>query len=201
VEDADEWLEALIATVAEHPIPNTDLTLRRYHVTYLMPNTETPLTEPDVRSDRLRIKLPEGTTIEQAEAMVDVGVPEQMEQQTAYEVDQDTGIGEWSTVSVVEIDESMEAIAARKLAEEREECKRVQELEKERKLKQMLEDPEDDTSASLTSTGGTYKGIKIDDFKPREEEIQIKTSGSVDFKKKRKKNSDKSKTKRTKFED
>lgn len=186
VEDADEWLDALVEAAQVINVPNTDLTFRKLTVTYMTPGASAPVTETDVRSDRLRVPMPAGMTREAVEKMVcdlrGLEVPEK-----PVVIDQTTGMGEWSTIEVRQIDESEEAVAQREV-EARAEEERAAE---EQKRKDALEDFDaqgDNALGAFNPWGGSYKGVEID--KPvvstaheEEDQVAFAARGSIDFKK------------------
>uniref|UniRef100_K3WLJ6 Matrin-type domain-containing protein n=1 Tax=Globisporangium ultimum (strain ATCC 200006 / CBS 805.95 / DAOM BR144) TaxID=431595 RepID=K3WLJ6_GLOUD len=209
VEELDEWLDALIEKTVVHTIPNTDLSFRRFTITYMVPGVPQPTTETEVRSDRLRIKMPAGVTLETAQRMIlemqngdTTTVEEAVKAQVV--IDEETGMGEWSTVVVREIDESEEAIAQRE-AEAQAEADKIAEEEKRREALEDFSSQGDNALGAFNPWGGSYKGVQIDKDlsevkRAREEEIMITTNGSVDFKKRKKANLGK-KQKRIRSED
>ncbi|KAF1331571.1 hypothetical protein FI667_g4121, partial [Globisporangium splendens] len=209
VEELDEWLDALIEKTVVHTIPNTDLSFRRFTITYMAPGVPQPTTEAEVRSDRLRIKMPAGMTLETAQRMIlnlQNGGTTTAEEAVKAQVivDEETGMGEWSTVVVREIDESEEAIAQRE-AEAQAETDKIAEEEKRREALEDFSSQGDNALGAFNPWGGSYKGVQIDKDlteikRAREEEIMITTNGSVGFKKRKKANSGK-KQKRIRSED
>ncbi|DAZ98261.1 TPA: hypothetical protein N0F65_008946 [Lagenidium giganteum] len=196
VEDVEEWLDALIDKVTAHEIPNTALVFRKFTITYMLPHSSSPVTEQDLRSDRLRIKLPQGMTMDDAEAMVAKMAAQAAtgdDTQLVIEdfnkhMDETTGMGEWSTVSVVQIDESEEVVAQRQMEEEVAAAQAAEE-EKRREALEDFAEQGDDALGAFNPWGGSYKGVQLDSSSRKqqlEEEIQITTDGNVDFKKKRK---------------
>ncbi|GMF38178.1 unnamed protein product [Phytophthora fragariaefolia] len=208
VEEAEQWLDALVERATVHTVPNTELSFRRFTVMYMLPPTEDaekngekpkPVTETEVLADRLRIPLPASVTLEAAEKMVDQwrngGDTAGVELQPPVIIDETTGMGEWSTVEVRQIDESPEAVAKR-AAEAEAEATRITE---EQKCMDALEDfssQGDNALGAFNPWGGSYKGVNLDDnveaatdgssstaAPRREEEINITTSGNVSFKK------------------
>ncbi|KAJ0402935.1 hypothetical protein P43SY_005920 [Pythium insidiosum] len=188
-DEHDEWIDALVENAVVQRIPNTDRSFARYVITYMAPGATEPVTEQDVRSDRLRIALPAGVTLEDAERLlqkVDAGDAETV-MQAHIPIDESTGMGEWSTVVVREIDESAEAIARREEEAAREEATRV----KQEQQREGLEDfsgQGDNALGAFNPWGGSYKGIELDketakSRQAREEEIMIQTNGNVAFKK------------------
>lgn len=69
------------------------------------PSESKPITEKEVTADRLRILLPSGTTLEEAEEMIQKTRNGDRIDTNEYHgpVDGSTGMGEWSTVLVREI--------------------------------------------------------------------------------------------------
>lgn len=185
VEDADEWIDALIEKAVVHTVPNTAITFRRYTIAYMLPDLAKLVTESDVLVDRLRVKLPEGITLEAAERMV---APDSMTAPLPdHKIDETTGIGEWSTVEVRTIDESDEAVAQRNAEAEAEEARLTEEQKRLDALEEFSSQG-DNALGAFNPWGGSYKGVELEiPNATREEEIQISTSGNVDFKKKRRK--------------
>ncbi|TMW57094.1 hypothetical protein Poli38472_003019 [Pythium oligandrum] len=191
VEEADEWLDALIEKAVVHRVPNTELTFRRFSITYMSPMANAPVTETELLADRLRIRLPDVMTIEDAERMiqkVESGEAETIEE-AHIPVDETTGMGEWSTVVIHEIDESEEAVAQRQAEAELAEAKQAEE-EKRREALEDFSGQGDDALGAFNPWGGSYKGIELDaesasSRKAREEEIMIQTDGDVGFKKRK----------------
>ncbi|KAL3663515.1 hypothetical protein V7S43_011403 [Phytophthora oleae] len=207
VEEAEQWIDALVEQATVHTIPNTDLSFRRFTVMYMLPPSEEaeqkgekakPMTEREVLADRLRIPLPSSVTLEAAEKMVDQwrngGDAAQEEAMPPVVIDETTGMGEWSTVEVRQIDESPEAVAKRAAEAEAE----AEHLAEEQKRLDALEDfsgQGDNALGAFNPWGGTYKGVNLDDSSAvsadgssapapkREEEINISTNGNVSFKK------------------
>nr|CCA20857.1 conserved hypothetical protein [Albugo laibachii Nc14] len=108
VEELEEWRDALVDAAVRHSVPNTSLSLRHYQITYMDPSQNQVITEKEVTADRLRILLPAGTTLEEAEEMIRKagcgGASDTTESHGP--VDESTGMGEWSTVLVREIPDS-----------------------------------------------------------------------------------------------
>ncbi|GLD96449.1 hypothetical protein PINS_up005132 [Pythium insidiosum] len=191
-DDHDEWLDALIEDSQVLRIPNTDLRVARYTITYMAPGATEPTTENGVRSDRLRIALPAGVTMEDAERLlqkVSAGDAETV-LQAHIPIDETTGMGEWSTVVVREIDESDEAIARREEEAVKEEAERVKQ-EQQREALEDFSGQGDNALGAFNPWGGSYKGLELDtetanSRQAREEEIMIQTNGNVAFKKRNK---------------
>ncbi|KAL4164545.1 hypothetical protein KRP22_004410 [Phytophthora ramorum] len=209
VEDAEDWIDALVERATVHTVPNTELSFRRFTVVYMLPQSEEaakdgdkpkPMTERDVLADRLRIPLPSNVTLEAAEKMVDQwrngGDAGKTQTQAPVVIDETTGMGEWSTVEVRQIDESPEAVAQRAAEAEAETAR----LTEEQKRLDALEDfssQGDNALGAFNPWGGSYKGVNLDDAAEatadgplstaapprREEEINITTDGNVSFKK------------------
>lgn len=187
-------------------IPNTDLSFRKFTIAYMVPGQPQPVTEKEVRSDRLRIKMPAGMTLEAAQRMIRQmqGIVETEGEAAAavYQepvvIDEETGMGEWSTVVVREIDESDEAIAKRE-AEAQAEAERLAEEEKRREALEDFSSQGDNALGAFNPWGGSYKGVQLEDKDSlsgnkrvkREEEIMITTNGDVGFKKRKKAGGDK----------
>lgn len=178
-----------------HTIPNTELSFRRFSVTYMLPSVQKPVTESSVPTDRLRIQMPAGMTLETAEQMV---VKLQAGEATSAEdalreqvvIDETTGMGEWSTVEVRQIDESEEAVAQRE-AEAQAEAERLAEEEKRLNALEDFEAQGDDALGAFNPWGGSYKGVDLDAAanapthgeSGADDVIHIRTNGDVAFKK------------------
>ncbi|KAG6611029.1 WW domain-binding protein 4 [Phytophthora cinnamomi] len=210
VEDAEQWIDALVERATVHTVPNTELSFRRFTVMYMLPPSEDaekngekpkPVTEQEVLADRLRIPLPANVTLEAAEKMVDQwrngGDAAGAEVQPPVVIDETTGMGEWSTVEVRQIDERPEAVAKR--AEEAEaEAARLAEEQKRMDALEDFSSQGDNALGAFNPWGGSYKGVNLDGnvevaadgssssiaaAPHREEEINITTNGNVSFKK------------------
>jgi WW domain-binding protein 4 len=209
VEEAEQWIDALVERATVHTVPNTELSFRRFTVMYMLPpsadgekNGEKPkpVTEKEILADRLRIPLPPNVTLEAAERMVEQwrngGDVAETETQAPVVIDETTGMGEWSTVEVRQIDESPEAVAKRATEAEAQ----AAHLEEEQKRMDALEDfssQGDNALGAFNPWGGSYKGVNLEEAADaadggsssaaaaprREEEINITTDGNVSFKK------------------
>ncbi|RLN86231.1 hypothetical protein BBJ28_00012899 [Nothophytophthora sp. Chile5] len=208
VEEVEEWLDALLEQTTVHTIPNTELSFRRFTVMYMLPpSADTPeekpkpVTEHEVLADRLRIQMPAGMTLEAAEKMVEQwrsggGVEAEMEVSVPVVIDETTGMGEWSTVEVRQVDESEEAVAQR-AAEAEAEAARVAEEQRRLDALEDFSSQGDNALGAYNPWGGSYKGVQLDDASEmttetttttsasvnRGEEIRITTNGNVGFKK------------------
>ncbi|CAH0477968.1 unnamed protein product [Peronospora belbahrii] len=209
VEKTEQWLDALVEQATVHTVPNTDMSFRRFTIMYMLPPSEesvkngdnkpTPVTEREVLADRLRIPLPTNMTLETAGKMVETwrnGGTVEAAPRAPVVVDETTGMGEWSTVEVRQIDESPEAIA--KCAEDAE-AKATRLAEEQNKI-DTLDDYStqgDNALGAFNPWGGTYKGVNLEDAADatadgslpctqvtrREQEINITTKGNIRFKK------------------
>lgn len=192
VEELEEWLAALIERAVVHMIPNTDRSFREFTVTYMAPGQPKPITETKVHADRLRIKLPAGMTLEVAQRMVrqmETGVVETAsEAAVAAEpvvIDEATGMGEWSTVVVREIDESDEAIAQR-AADAQAEADALAAIEKRRDALEDFDAQGDDALGAFNPYGGSYKGVALTEHSASDDAaMRIATSADVGFKKRK----------------
>lgn len=205
MEEIEEWLPALIEKAFVHMIPNTDLSFRKFTIAYMVPGQPQPVTEKEIRSNRLRIKMPAGMTLEAAQRMIrqmqGIGDTEE-EAATVYQepvvIDEETGMGEWSTVVVREIDESDEAVAKQD-AEAQAEAERLAEEEKRREALEDFSSQGDNALGAFNPWGGSYKGVQLEvkdssngsKRAKGEEEIMITTNGDVGFKKRKKAGGDK----------
>ncbi|ETN24945.1 hypothetical protein PPTG_01106 [Phytophthora nicotianae INRA-310] len=201
VEEAEKWVDALVEQATVHTVPNTELSFRRFKVMYMLPPSEEaakngekpkPMTEHEVRADRLRIPLPANVTLEAAEKMVDQwrndGDATDRNSKPSVLIDETTGMGMWSTVEVRQIDESPEAVAKR-AAEAEAEAERTADEQKRLDALEDFSSQGDNALGAFNPWGGSYKGVNIDDTAsestgtaPREE-INITTNGNVSFKK------------------
>ncbi|KAG1708920.1 hypothetical protein DVH05_022552 [Phytophthora capsici] len=206
VEEAEQWIDALVEQATVHTVPNTELSFRRFSVMYMLPLSEEagnkgekakPVTEREVLADRLRIPLPPNVTLEAAEKMVEQwhnGGDAAQGEIPNIAIDESTGMGEWSTVEVRQIDESPEAVAQRAAEAEAE----AEHAAEEQKRLDALEDfsgQGDNALGAFNPWGGSYKGVNLDDASAvsadgfsataskHEEEINISTNGNVSFKK------------------
>ncbi|POM69594.1 WW domain-binding protein 4 [Phytophthora palmivora] len=202
VEEAEQWIDALVEQATVHTVPNTDRSFRRFTVMYMLPLSEEavksgekpkPMTEREVLADRLRIPLPDNVTLEAAEKMVEQWRNGGNTERSSVLIDETTGMGVWSTVEVRQIDESPEAVAKRAAEAEAETAR----LAEEQKRLEALEDfssQGDNALGAFNPWGGSYKGVNLDDgaaaadssaapVPHREEEINITTNGNVNFKK------------------
>lgn len=203
VEAAEQWLDALLEKATVHTIPNTELSFRRFTVMYMLPATAEgekprPMTETEVKSDRLRIALPSNVTLEAAEKMVEqwrAGGDASASAAPAVPIDETTGMGEWSTVEVRQIDESPEAVAQR-AAEAEAEAARIEEEQKRMDALEDFSSQGDNALGAFNPWGGSYKGVNIDDAAEGSavsapahsyDEIHITTKGTVGFKKRERK--------------
>ncbi|KAG7381067.1 WW domain binding protein 4 [Phytophthora pseudosyringae] len=201
VEEAEQWVDALVEQATVHTVPNTELSFRRFTVVYMLPPSEeavkngeksTPMAEREVLADRLRIPLPANVTLEAAEKMVDRwrngGDAAERETEPPVVIDETTGMGEWSTVEVRQIDERPEAVAER-AAEAEAEAGRCAEEQKRIDALEDFSSQGDNALGAFNPWGGSYKGVNLDDAGTaaaaprREEEIGITTNGNVSFKK------------------
>lgn len=199
VEEVEEWLSALIEKAEVLEIPNTGRSFRRLTVTYMAPGELQPVTENDVYADRLRIRMPAGMTLETAQRTIrqmetgEIGSIEEAVQAQVV-VDETTGMGEWSTVVVREIDESAEAVAQRD-AEAQAEAAALAELERRREALEDFSGQGDNALGAYNPWGGSYKGVQLDKEARREgddvDAIRISTNGDVGFKKRKKAGGDK----------
>mmetsp|Transcript_14284 Transcript_14284/g.19037 ORF Transcript_14284/g.19037 Transcript_14284/m.19037 type:complete len:405 (-) Transcript_14284:176-1390(-) len=160
LEEREEWLDALIVSVIERSVPNTELKLRSYKVSFTLPEHVVPEQDPseaqvttleDIPSSSLRI-ISTGTN--QFNAPV-----------AAAPMDEDTGFGGWQTVSVRVVNEQEEEekrIKSREAA-----AKRKSELdtrkEKQMQLEERYEACGDDALSSFdVFNTGVYKGVKLE---------------------------------------
>jgi hypothetical protein len=196
VEEEEEWLDALVEKAVLTQVPNTDLSFRRFSITYMPREADAPVTEHELSADRLRIKLPAGMSLEDAHRMVEkLATGEALTIEEAHvPVDETTGMGEWSTVEVHEIDESEEAVAQREAEAETVEAKRMEDERRANTLDDFSSQG-DNALGAFNPWGGNYKGIDLEHEtasakKARAEEIMIEADGDVGFKRRVKKGGD-----------
>ncbi|KAG3077013.1 hypothetical protein PI125_g21389 [Phytophthora idaei] len=203
VEEAEQWIDALVELATVHTVPNTELSFRRFTVMYMLPPSEEalkegekpkPMTEREVLVDRLRVPLPANVTLEAAEKMVDQwrngGDAAESNAKPSVIIDETTGMGVWSTVEVRQIGESPEAVAKR-AAEAEAEAERTAEEQKRLDALEDFSSQGNNALGAFNPWGGSYKGVNLDDTTSesatpaprREEEINITTNGNVSFKK------------------
>ncbi|EEY61616.1 uncharacterized protein PITG_01944 [Phytophthora infestans T30-4] len=184
VEEAEQWVDALVEQATVHTVPNTEVSFRRFTVMYMLPPSEEamkngekaePMTENEVLADRLRIPLPANVTLEAAEEMVEQwrngDDATQTNTKPSVIIDETTGMGVWSTVEVRQIDESPEAVVKR-AAEAEAEVERTAEEQKRLDALEDFSSQGDNALGAFNPWGGSYK-----------EEINITTNGNVSFKK------------------
>uniref|UniRef100_A0AAV1T5I4 Matrin-type domain-containing protein n=1 Tax=Peronospora matthiolae TaxID=2874970 RepID=A0AAV1T5I4_9STRA len=173
VEEQEQWLDALVEQATVHTILNTELSFRRFTIAYMSPSSQQcaenedkrkPVTEHNVLADRLRIPLPANVTLEAAEKMVERwrnhGAAESPTW-TPVVIDETTGMGEWNTVEVRQIDESLEAVAQREKEAEAETARRNEEQQCLESLEN-LSSQGDNALGAFNPWGGTYKGLNLD---------------------------------------
>lgn len=129
IEELEEWMPAHIVGRTEVPVPNTDIVILRFKVTYQKERPEededgaqakdesddsaNDVTVENVKSDQLRLKCDKSGNWDPH--TVD------LKGRIAPEVDLITGLGAWQTVSVQLVDEEKERLeAARREQEEAE---------------------------------------------------------------------------------
>ena len=194
VEALDRWVSAIILKIDIISVPNTDIVLKTYQAQYHYATEEEFEADPSageitidvgIKSDRIRLLVDsEGRTEE------DIAAEEKIASEYAKTVDENTGIGGWSTVSVAVYNE------------EEEEERRASALEEEEKLQAAnlsartslvksaiseFEDLHDDSAMSAYDPNktGVYRGIKIMP-KPVIVEPELLTKGEMVAFKKRK---------------
>jgi hypothetical protein len=120
IEELEEWMPAHIVGRTEVPVPNTDVVILRFKVTYQKDrpaaggdraqgkdeseDSANEVTVENVKSDQLRLKCDKSGTWDPR--TVD------LKGRTAPEVDLVTGLGSWQTVSVQLVDEEKERLEA-----------------------------------------------------------------------------------------
>ncbi|TYZ56950.1 hypothetical protein PybrP1_002826 [[Pythium] brassicae (nom. inval.)] len=194
VEELEEWLSALIEKAEEHVIPYTGRSFRRLTVTYMAPGESQPVIEDEVYADRVRIRMPAGMALATARRMIrqmETGEVESLEDagQAQVVVDETTGMGEWSTVVVREVDESEEAVAQRE-AEAHADAEALADQEKRRDALDDLSAQGDNALGAFNPWGGSYKGVQLDKAVDVDA-IRISTNGDVGFKKRKRAGGDK----------
>jgi len=190
-------LQASIEGVVETAIPNTSLTFRRFRVSYLLPDSPEVTIESDAPADRLRIKLPPGVSADDTDSIL-AGTSSGEQQEERASVNENTGYGGWSTVSVRVVDEEEEARALQE-----EQALNYAEEKKRKKSTEALDDPQygDDALGAYNPWGGSYKGIKLgSDSSHADNDLMTETPRNPISFKKRKKN-DKTKKLRSSITD
>jgi hypothetical protein len=187
VEALEEWLDALVEAAVVFNVPNTDLSFRKFTVVYMPPGEAKPVAETDVLADRLRVPMPAGMSLEAVERMVlNLRGQEGVVKKAPIVVDESTGMGEWSTVEVRQIDESDEAVAKRE-AEAQAEEERLKEEQKRRDALEDFDAQGDNALGAFNPWGGSYKGVELDQPAASaahdDDVVALSTKGSVDFKK------------------
>jgi len=167
VDILDRWIPANILKINLVFVPNTDMVLKTFQVSYKYatedeyeanPLSGTDVTENDVKSDRLRLlvdadfleKLEETNAQLEAEAKLDI------------QINENTGVGGWSTVSVSVYNE------------EEEEAKRIAAMQEEEYIKNSVNgkvngdynstlDEQDDSALAAydPNNTGVYRGVQI----------------------------------------
>lgn len=187
MEALEEWLDALVEAAVVFNVPNTELSFRKFTVTYMGPGESKPVTESDVLSDRLRVPMPAGMSLESVEKMVlNLRGQEAAVKEAPVVIDESTGMGEWSTVEVRQIDESEEAVAKRE-AEAQAEEERLIEEQKRRDALEDFDTQGDNALGAFNPWGGSYKGVELDqpaESATHDEDLAaFSAKGNVDFKK------------------
>mmetsp|Transcript_5939 Transcript_5939/g.17341 ORF Transcript_5939/g.17341 Transcript_5939/m.17341 type:complete len:388 (-) Transcript_5939:112-1275(-) len=158
LEDLEEWMDAIITSVKEISVPNTDLKIRTFSVAYYTAEQlSSSSTEPSVlkglSSDKLRLIAKDSN-----------GTWEDPLAEPAPVVDENTGLGGWETVAVREIDEEEEARLEeeRQLKAEQEERMREERRKKRLALEEKDQADVEDAMSSYDPWGkGVYKGIDL----------------------------------------
>ncbi|TDH68239.1 hypothetical protein CCR75_006738 [Bremia lactucae] len=197
VEDVEEWIDALVEHVTVQTIPNTTQSFRRFTVMYLLqkPASTTfsgenlkPTVEHKVVADRLRIPLPQTVTLEAAKTLVEQWRNNREAtgeaRRSSVAIDETTGMGEWTTVAIREIDETQQDVATRVAEAENEQLRKEQaRLDAMDALSQG-----DNALDAYNPYGGTYKGVNLDAAAPftassRQEAMPDTTMETIRFKK------------------
>lgn len=193
VEQLEDWFACEILAVSDRTVPNTNLVTKSFSLSFTAKDSTDGIREDEVKSDRLRLKLAAGVTVQDIEA----ALATEQQQEKEKDVDLDTGMGEWSTVQVTEINEEEEAERARVAEEAAEEARRI--VQKPVETKVLPDEPETGDSALgaynpyNTSGSAMYRGVELSTrgaAKTVEEEAHANflkktaSSGNVSFKKK-----------------
>lgn len=179
-EQLDDWLPCTIIRRKEYQIPNTSVILKSYEVKFIYPADDvkkTPaqeIVENDVKSDNLRLILDD-----KANELEDTN-------ECKVALNEDTGIGGWQTVSIVEINEEEEEIKRLEYEEERQKEQLKQEIER-KELEKIMELKARDDAVSAYDPFGTnmYKGMNIAEEAIDYTDSSVAKGNEVSFKKRR----------------
>jgi hypothetical protein len=156
VEELDDWFPGSITVRKEVHIPNTTITIVSFEVQYTVQfddGREELVHETNVRSDRLRLVASEEldqdilTAIASEQTQKEIAIPSQL--------DNNTGVSVWQTVSVNYVNEEEERKAHQQAVEEM--YKNTAEDDKMKEQKTSVNDVIVDFQPK------TYKGIVIED--------------------------------------
>jgi len=183
-----DWYPAIVLLRKDIPVPNTTIIIRKFDIEYKKMGSngiELTVYSDDVRSDKLRLLAnSDGTLLynednEIIEKEIQIQIPISVVEET-------TGIGKWTTISVTNIDE---------VAEEKARIKAEKELQREKKeneyIIEKLSNSINNTDSSALSTydpygTGVYKGVKIKSEDIINHEIDSLSNGqTVTFKKRK----------------
>lgn len=195
IEADDEWLPAVVTSVSEFAVPNTDITIRDFGVRYET-NQKVEVTEEKVKGDRLRLLADRSGKLLETHAKGEGvnggsdGPLESEEVKEAPPVSADTGLGGWQTVEVEVFDEAVrqaeEAEAERVRVKEEAQAKEAKKLQIRM---DMAAAREGDSALSTYDPYGTntYKGMYLgDDQQARAPEMESLSKGAtVGFKKRK----------------
>lgn len=180
VETVDDWLSASILACKEISVPNTDVRLRRYKVSFMleMPSGgEKEVVDEDVKSDRLRLRLDRSR-----EAVTDEGTIVAVKPLV-----ESTGLGAWQTVSVRIVTEAEEEAERRACeAEAKEEESNAANVVTRKALQDHTNEEADSALAAFDPYNtGLYKGVQIGKEIIETDIGNISKGEKVDFKKRK----------------
>ena len=185
-----DWYPAKILLRKDIPVPNTTIIIRKFDVEYVrMGSNGVNLTvhSDDVRSDKLRLLAnSDGSLLYEEDYEI-------IQKESKYEkevpitaVDETTGIGKWTTISVKEVDEVAEEKARRKAERELAKEKKEKEDYLAEKLKTSIMNNDSALSTYDPYGTGVYKGVKIKSEDIIKHEIDSLSNGQeVKFKKRK----------------
>lgn len=186
-----DWYPAKILIRKDIPVTNTTIIIRKFDIEYVRMGSngvELTVHSDDVRSDKLRLLAnSDGSLLydEDYEIIQNETKFEKVTPITAV-VDEATGIGKWTTISVREFDEVAEEKAKRKAEREVEKEKKEKEDYLAEKLKYTLKNNDSALSTYDPYATGVYKGVKIKSEDLIKHEIDSLSNGqTVSFKKRK----------------
>ena len=167
------------------PIPNTDLTIKHFNVSYILGGKE--LTEEEIRGDRMRI-----IAVEDGRPL---SVAKKEEEKKAAETVDETGLGVWQTVAVKVVDEEQEALEQQQLKLQQQQEDLEKEILAKRKVKlkedsKLYRTADSSLSAYNPYKSNMYKGFSISGAREDQhfEQDTLADGEIVSFKKRKKMN-------------